>query len=302
MSTPSMTRQALQSAEGAVENLPEAPPGVSLVGEVNVLLRHISLMIVLPVVAAVAAVGLSLVRGRAYVAESRFTPQAEGDNLERVAGLAAQFGISLGGSGTPNQSVEFYGELLRSRELLKAAVLSNYAFPTRPGLADTVRGTLLDIYHVRGTPPESRLQDAINQLQDQVVANTGLRRAGIVTLTTTAPWPDLAVQVNRRLLELINDFNLRQRQSQAAAERRFVEERLAQIRTESQAAESALAQFLERNRQYQSSPRLVFEAARLQRNVDLVQQVYATLAKAYEEARIQEVRNTPLITILDNPE
>src|SRR5690606_39983998 len=32
------------------------------------------------------------------------------------------------------------------------------------------------------------------------------------------------------------------------------------------------------------------------------QEVYRTLAQAYEEARIQEVRNTPVLTIVDPPE
>ena len=67
-------------------------------------------------------------------------------------------------------------------------------------------------------------------------------------------------------------------------------------------AEDSLRGFLERNRTYQSSPALSFEAARLQRRLDLRQQVYSSLAQAFEQARIDEVRNTPVITVVDTPE
>jgi hypothetical protein len=63
-----------------------------------------------------------------------------------------------------------------------------------------------------------------------------------------------------------------------------------------------LKTFLQNNLTYQGSPRLQLEFARLQRHVDLVQQVYVTLSQEYEQARIQEVRNTPVITIVDRPE
>jgi uncharacterized protein involved in exopolysaccharide biosynthesis len=36
--------------------------------------------------------------------------------------------------------------------------------------------------------------------------------------------------------------------------------------------------------------------------VEIQQQLYATLTQAYEQARIDEVRNTPVFTIIDPPE
>jgi uncharacterized protein involved in exopolysaccharide biosynthesis len=41
---------------------------------------------------------------------------------------------------------------------------------------------------------------------------------------------------------------------------------------------------------------------RLQRQVSLRQQVYLSLAQNYEAAKIEEVRNTPVITMVDRPE
>lgn len=282
--------------------LPSRGDAISLLAEVSVLLRHRRLLIGLPLVLAVAAVSLTLALGRTYVAESRFTPQSAEGGLARVAGLAAQFGISLGAGPNPSESVDFYSELLRSRELLAAAVQTEYRIAKRPGSTDSLIGTLVDIYQVKRPTRDATLLAAIDRLRNSVAVSTGLRRAGIVTVRTKARWPELAVGINRRLLELLGEFNLRQRQSQAAAERRFVEGRLSEVRKELGSAESELAGFLEKNRQFESSPRLRFEAERLRRRVDVIQQVYSTLAMAYEQSRIEEVRNTPVITIVDSPE
>ena len=65
-------------------------------------------------------------------------------------------------------------------------------------------------------------------------------------------------------------------------------------------AEDRLQGFLQRNRVI-SSPDLGFEHDRLQRQVTLRQQVYTSLVQNQEEARIREVRDTPVITVLENP-
>lgn len=46
----------------------------------------------------------------------------------------------------------------------------------------------------------------------------------------------------------------------------------------------------------------MFQQQRLQKELDLRQQVYTTLAQAYEQARIDAVRDTPVITIIEHPE
>jgi uncharacterized protein involved in exopolysaccharide biosynthesis len=82
---------------------------------------------------------------------------------------------------------------------------------------------------------------------------------------------------------------------------RFTQERLAAAHAELQQAERAVEEFLERNRSYERSPALQFEYSRLQRRLDLRQSVYVALAQAHEQASIEAVRNTPVITVLDHP-
>ena len=51
-----------------------------------------------------------------------------------------------------------------------------------------------------------------------------------------------------------------------------------------------------------NSPQLTFENDRLERQVFMRQELVTAMAQAYEQARIDEVRNTPLITVIDRPE
>ncbi len=104
------------------------------------------------------------------------------------------------------------------------------------------------------------------------------------------------------LLAELARFNLERRQTQAAEERRFAEQRLADVKASLATAENRLQEFLQGNQQFKSASQLSVERDRLLREQTNLQQVYTALAQAYEKARIDEVRNTPVITIIDRPE
>jgi uncharacterized protein involved in exopolysaccharide biosynthesis len=91
------------------------------------------------------------------------------------------------------------------------------------------------------------------------------------------------------------------RKSQARAERLFVESQTAGAESALRAAEDRLQSFLEQNRAINSSSQLEFQRDRLQRDVALRQQVYNALEQSRQEARIREVRDTPVITVLEEP-
>jgi uncharacterized protein involved in exopolysaccharide biosynthesis len=125
---------------------------------------------------------------------------------------------------------------------------------------------------------------------------------GLIALRVTAPSSALAVAINRKMLELLNEYNVERRQSRAAQERRFVEERLEEAQAALLDAENDLARFLDQNRAIENSPQLSAELARQSRGVELRQSIYTSLAQSLEQARINEVRTTPVITVIEPPE
>jgi uncharacterized protein involved in exopolysaccharide biosynthesis len=237
---------------------------------------------------------------RPYSASAVFMPITSSTTLPSgVSGLAAQFGVSLGASG--NESVEFYADLVESYDLLRDVAETRYVFPEKVDGVDSLSGNIMDLYDIHEDTPAQTVAKAVARLQRDISASPD-DPSGLVTLTVKAPWPILAEQITRHILGLVNQFNLEARQSQARSEREFAQTRLKQARAELDSAEDDLRQFLEKNRTFQSSPRLAFEAARLQRHIDVQQQVFLTVTTAYEQARIDEVRDTPVFSTIANPE
>lgn len=114
--------------------------------------------------------------------------------------------------------------------------------------------------------------------------------------------PELADAIVGRILELVEDFNVTIRNSQAREQRTFIEGQLAVSEREVREAEDRLEEFLQRNRSHETSPELLFRHDRLQRIVVFKQAVYGSLAQSFEQARIDEVRNTPVLTMVLAPQ
>lgn len=275
---------------------------ISLVRIGGLLLQYRRPLVAVPVATAVLVVIMALLGRPTYTASAAFMPQGEEARASGLSGIAAQFGVSVSTAGQ-GESAAFYADLLRSRELLRAAVETTYP------MGDTVRAstgdsiprngdTLVEILDVPGRTRDVRVANAAAKLGDMV--SIGIRhQTGLVDLSVTTGSPRLSDLVARRLIELVNQFNLQTRQTEASAEREFLAERVEKAKQDLLAAEDSLEQFLERNRSYQNSPTLRFEYERLQRRVSLQQQVYTSLAQSYEQAKIDEVRNTPVITVVE---
>jgi len=61
----------------------------------------------------------------------------------------------------------------------------------------------------------------------------------------------------------------------------------------------ALKEFRERNRRIMDSPQLMLEQERLARDVQINSTVFIELKKQLEVAKIEEIKNIPIINVLD---
>jgi uncharacterized protein involved in exopolysaccharide biosynthesis len=238
----------------------------------------------------------SLLRGATYTSTASLLPQARRSPTNLPA-VAVQLGLTMGNADA-NQSPQFYVDLLKSREILRPVVSSEYEYRQN---GKQLRGTLVQLYGIDQPQSEAAIREAVDTLARNVSAIASAK-TGVVSVSARTRSPFLASLVLRRMLDQLNTFNLESRQSQASAERRFTEDRRAQAQSELRAAEERLQYFLQENREWRSSPKLALEQDRLQRDIATKQQIYTTLAQAYEQARIDEVRNTPLITIVEKPD
>src|SRR5438094_866480 len=268
---------------------------VSLFVHASVLLRWRRTIIALGVVGGGLGLAVGLTNARVYQSTATFIPQGSDGGVSGLALAASQFGIrvptSSGGWGPP-----LYVELLRSRALLGPIALDTVLVAEEGGR----RVALMDLLEIRGSAPERQADMAVRALRGIVTASE-LKALGAVKVSVTTRWPSVSRTLAEQLLRAVNQFNVETRKSQAAAERQFVEAQAVEAERLLRAAEDRLQVFLQRNRAFAGSPELNFEHDRLQREVALRQQVYTSLLQNREEARMREVRDTPVITVLENP-
>ena len=265
---------------------------ISLWEVLSVLLRRRRVIILSTLGLGALAVAFALLRAASFTTAASFRPQGSEAPQSQLVALASQFGMAIGGGD--ELSPAFYEELLTSREILLTAAESGYDVD-----GSSVR--LPDLLEIREETADLRSNEVVEWLRESALSVRTGRATGIVTFAVTTDWPALSFQIADRLLAEVSRFNLETRQSQAASERAFIEGRVENARDDLQAAEDELQQFLQANRQFENSPELRFQYERLQRNVSLQQQVYTTLVQSFEQARIAEVRDTPVLTVLQPP-
>lgn len=278
------------SPEGILERRDDEGDGLHLLSLVNILLRQRVLVTRVLLVVLLFAAVKGLAKSRTYTSAASFVVQSRRTN--GLQGLAAQFGIAVP-TGEGGQSPNFYEDLIRSREILGAVVDSVSV------AVGGQRQSLADIFKITDPDLARRRERAILALRAHITANVA-QRTGVIEFHVTTESPVVSQLIAQRIIDQINDFNLLTRQTQAAAERRFTERRLNEVRKELHDAEAELLTFAQHNRDIRNAPELLVQQDRLQREVTLRQSLYGTLAQAFEQAKIEEVRDTPLISPVEN--
>jgi uncharacterized protein involved in exopolysaccharide biosynthesis len=268
--------------------------GIELTSYVDVARRHARLLSIAAIVGALAAGLTSWLVPASYTSDSSFFPTGR-KSPAGLTGLAAQLGVSVANSDA-TQSPAFYADLLKTAEILSRIA-------AQPVILDSTRGrptTLADIYAIHKKTP-ALTQDAVITRLSRSVTSELVQKTGLVRVRVRAPSAPLAKLLNDRLLEALNTFNLMSRKSQASAERAFAERRVSEVHAELTVAEDALGAFERANRAYSQAPQLVVAHERLARQVQLTQQLYFSLQQSYEQARLDEIRDTPLLIVVEPP-
>ena len=273
----------------------DPPAETSLLRLAAAIVRRAPTIVVVALLAGIAAAVWSLVVTPQYRATAKFaleertiSPSAGG-----LAALAGQFGAGgLGGM----RSLSFYADLVTGRSMLEAVALDSFPDPENPA----VLRPFPDLVGIPRDPPERRLSDAIDYLTEHVNTTTN-DRTGTITIDVLLPDPDLAAQVATRLYAALEEFNINTRRTTASERRRFAEREIVRARRDLSNAEAELRQFLESNRAGRDAPRLEVRRGQLERRIEILQDTYGRLAAELEEAKIDEVRDLPVLTLLQEP-
>ena len=258
----------------------------------------------IPVATALLGAAAALVWPKTWTATTTFVPEsALGSNntslLGALGGISSLLGEAGGGAAAlarlkDGPSTEFFADVLTSQELLATTLRTPFTDPA----SRSQKQPLLELIDVTGPTPERRFGNALRKFKRKVVVTIS-RRSAIVNLSVTLSDPVLSASVANFMLGQLNTFNLERRQRSSTEQRRFAELRLTTAQLELNAAEKNRQAFLNANRNYYEAPRLMATYDALDRVVRVKEGILIGLTKTFEESRVAEVRDTPLLTVVD---
>ncbi len=232
-----------------------------------------------------------------FVANSSSSSKLQGASgaSAGLSGIISQLGGSVGGD--PSESPNFYVELLSSRELLTRLIESKFPNPRTDAPNDSA--TLLTILRIKKSDPKRQLELAVKKMRDATQAGLD-PKTNLVWFSVDAQWPELSSQIGNRLIELVSSFNRETRVSRAKSKRTFLQMRRDSAQTALREAEERLRVFYEQNRGIIIAPSLKYEEQRIKRDGDLASDLYMNLDRQLEVARIDEINDAALITVIDS--
>jgi uncharacterized protein involved in exopolysaccharide biosynthesis len=215
-------------------------------------------------------------------------------SLNQISDLAAMAGVKVG-EGAPT---EIYQVLVTSESVLAPVIYKKYFTKEYKDSVNLIQ--YFDITPDKSLSPELQQRKmfikAYRKLCDGHVTTDLDRITKVLNVGVTMPESGLSALVANSIAESLDHYIRTKRKSYASEQRFYIEKRLLQVKDSLSAAENKLKNFREENRLI-ASPALLLEQGRLLRNVDIQQTVYIELNKQLEIAKIDEIKETPVVNI-----
>ncbi len=213
----------------------------------------------------------------------------------QLSSLASLAGVNLSSGGAPT---EIYQNLITSESVIGPVLFEKYKTEK---YADSVN--LFQYFKIKS---KNKAPDTVEKRKMFMEGYKALtknistdldRMTRILTISVTMPEAQLSADVVNNLANSLDNYIRTKRKSYSTEQRRYVEKRLGQVKDSLTNVENNLKNFRDQNRMVDQSPDLMLEQARLSRNVEILNAVYIELSKQLEIAKIDEIRDTPVVNI-----
>jgi uncharacterized protein involved in exopolysaccharide biosynthesis len=286
----------MTSANDPVPELAGEGEPFRLLPLVNALLRRRWTVTAWTVAFAGAAIAWVLLATPSWTSTAKFLPSKASAMSSRMTAIAGS-----SSAGLPEDdagSADYYVTLVQSPGFLGRVAERTF---THAGDGPC---SLVEHYGFSDGDPAVRAQRAAGILQGQVSITAARAVPGaprVITLQAVAERPELAAEIAQAILSQIDAHNASARENRAKRNREFVEEQTKKAKTELDDASDALATFEAKNRRAEA-PRIRAEQERLSRHVRVLEEVYVTLTKQLELAKVEEEESRPSIEVIQRPE
>jgi len=272
---------------------------ISLTDIMLTLSRHLKIIIITPtILCTLTIIYVLFIAKPIYTSTSKIMSSSSGAGMSQAAGLAAQFGIAMPAGQSEPKWV--YPEIIKSRTLARAVLKQKF---------DTnefgPQKSLLQILTYGNEKPANGMDTLEIKAVDSFLGIIDISedlKTSILTLSINASEPNLAAKINQALIEELDAHQRKYNKTKTSDTKQFIEERIIDTEKELMAAEEDLKVFMDRNRRIENSPALQLEQQRLGREVTVLTGVFTTLKQQLETTKIEEVKESDYVVILDAPE
>ena len=248
---------------------------------------------------AVALIHIFFFTKPSFVSVSKIMSSSSGNSMSEAAGLASQFGINVS-TASKGEHKWAYPAIIKSRTLARKVLKYKY---------DTIEfgkdKSLIQILTFGNEDPPYQMDTLETMAVDILLEKLNVsedKNTGIYTFTVSASEPNLAYEINRTFINELEIFQKEYNKSQSSEARKFIEDRILETKLDLQEIEDKLKNFLDRNRRIENSPALQLEQQRLSREVTVLTGVFTTLRQQLETTKIEEVKESNYVIIIDPPE
>lgn len=241
----------------------------------------------------VLAIIISLILPETFKSTAVILPDTEKSKLGSLSGmsdLAAMAGITVGGEVS---IVKLYPTILKSESVLQNVIYTKYKTKE---YSDSVN--LIQYWDIKEKNPERDYEVALLNLRTRLDIAMDIKTA-VVTMSIETEEPQLSADILNNTIRAADRFIRTKRNTNALEQRKWIETRLVEVKADLSKAENVLKEFREKNRMVSSSPQLLLDQERLLREVQINSTMYVELKKQYELAKIEEIRTTPIISVMD---
>jgi uncharacterized protein involved in exopolysaccharide biosynthesis len=260
--------------------------GVDALSLLTPLLEKRRQIVVISILIALATGGIAALQARKYRAELSLTPVVNSKGTTGLGGIAALAGATLntGYQLTPARMVE----LLKSR-----TVLAGVGMSTLPGGKERVIDRFLGERYTRGD------QEEIQKHLERIITVTTNKETGTIDVSVEHRDSALARIIASRIVDSASQIFVRTSKAQAQQLRIAQEGRVEQARSQLAAAEERLRQFRFSNRATPAFSAASVDLQRLDRDIQLAEQVYTQAITDQQSAYARELEATPTVVIQD---
>lgn len=244
-------------------------------------------------IVTVCSIIVSLLLPPYYRSSVSLMPETERSKLGGLGGLselAAMAGVNVGGDVT---LARLYPTIIKSEVILRNVLYAEY----RTAESEKPQN-LIQIWEIGGKTERHAYEDALTALQNALDVTLD-NKTNIVTISIEMKDAALAADLVNKTVAELDKFFRTKRTTNATEQRKWIEGRVKEVESDLGKSEDVLKEFREKNRRIGDSPQLLLQQQRLIREVEINSTLYVELKKQYEIVRIEEIKNIPLVSIID---